>query len=432
MTLRMGRARITARLFFFAGLAGAASLAGATNPSFTGIGDVAGGTFFSEARGVSPDGTKVVGYSISGAGESVAVLFQNGLLTALGDLPGGSVAGNAAAVTNAGVVVGEGNGVNGTEAFSYQAGIFTALGGTSPGGFFGSGANAVSDDGSVIVGSADRNPIFGTTSALWTNGVLTQIPDLQQDTVVSLGLGVSADGQVAVGSTDIADTFTAYIWNPVNGTFNIDVFPGSSGTFSQANAISRDGRIAVGYAADSGNFTMAARWDVLTVAKPLGILPGGRRFSEALATNQNGLVVVGRAGVFPTGTRAFIWDRARGLRDLQNVLTDLGVDTTGWTLRSATGISADGSVICGVGINPAGNTEGWVAVIPPYCAADFDGSGFIDSDDFVAFVNAFTLGCTDVGQPDPACTLSADFDDSGFVDSDDFVAFVNAFEIGCD
>ncbi len=155
---------------------------------------------------------------------------------------------------------------------------------------------------------------------------------------------------------------------------------------------------------------------MLSVAKPLGILPGGRQFSEALATNHNGLVVVGRAGIFPTGTRAFIWDRTRGLRDLQNVLTELGVDTTGWVLRSATGISADGSVICGIGINPSGNTEGWVAVIPPYCSADFDGTGFIDSDDFVAFVAAFTLGCSDVGQPDPSvATSAADSTDSGFV-----------------
>ncbi|MDX2017085.1 MAG: PEP-CTERM sorting domain-containing protein [Planctomycetota bacterium] len=432
MKLRDGRARLAARLCFLAGLAGATSMVSAVNPSFTGIGDLAGGTFYSEARGVSPDGTKVVGYSIVGAGQSEAILFQNGILQSLGDLPGGALAGNAAAVTDSGVVVGEGGGVNGNEAFRYENGVFTALGGTSPTGFFGSGAYAVSANGEVIVGSGDRDPVFGTYSALWTNSGLQQIPDLQQDTVVSLGLGLSADGQVATGSTDIADTFTAYIWNPINGTFNLDVFPGSSGTFSQGNAVSGDGRIVVGYAANSGNFTIAARWDVLSVAKPLGILPGGRQFSEALATNHNGLVVVGRAGIFPTGTRAFIWDRTRGLRDLQNVLTELGVDTTGWVLRSATGISADGSVICGIGINPSGNTEGWVAVIPPYCSADFDGTGFIDSDDFVAFVAAFTLGCTDVGQPDPSCTVSADFDDTGFVDSDDFVSFVSAFEAGCE
>jgi hypothetical protein len=65
------------------------------------------------------------------------------------------------------------------------------------------------------------------------------------------------------------------------------------------------------------------------------------------------------------------------------------------------------------------------------CAADFDGTGFVDSDDFVAFVQAFTLGCDGVGSPDPTCVKSADFDGTGFVDSDDFVTFVAAFSAGC-
>ncbi|MDX2017162.1 MAG: hypothetical protein SFY95_05910 [Planctomycetota bacterium] len=65
------------------------------------------------------------------------------------------------------------------------------------------------------------------------------------------------------------------------------------------------------------------------------------------------------------------------------------------------------------------------------CPADFDGTGFVDSDDFVAFVQAFTLGCDGAGSPDPACVKSADFDGTGFVDSDDFVTFVQAFSAGC-
>ncbi|MCG3123287.1 MAG: hypothetical protein GIKADHBN_01699 [Phycisphaerales bacterium] len=54
------------------------------------------------------------------------------------------------------------------------------------------------------------------------------------------------------------------------------------------------------------------------------------------------------------------------------------------------------------------------------CPADFDGSGFVDTDDFDAFVVAFEAGTPD-----------ADFDGSGFVDTDDFDAFVLAFEAGC-
>lgn len=54
------------------------------------------------------------------------------------------------------------------------------------------------------------------------------------------------------------------------------------------------------------------------------------------------------------------------------------------------------------------------------CPADFDGSGFVDTDDFDAFVQAFEAG-----------DESADFDRTGFVDTDDFDAFVIAFESGC-
>ncbi len=54
------------------------------------------------------------------------------------------------------------------------------------------------------------------------------------------------------------------------------------------------------------------------------------------------------------------------------------------------------------------------------CHADFDGSGFLDIDDFNAFVQAFEAG-----------DESTDYDGSGFVDIEDFDAFVQAFEAGC-
>jgi sugar lactone lactonase YvrE len=59
-------------------------------------------------------------------------------------------------------------------------------------------------------------------------------------------------------------------------------------------------------------------------------------------------------------------------------------------------------------------------VIAYSCPSDFDGTGFVDTDDFDAFVVAFESGAQ-----------SADFDGTGFVDTDDFDAFVVAFESGC-
>jgi hypothetical protein len=55
-----------------------------------------------------------------------------------------------------------------------------------------------------------------------------------------------------------------------------------------------------------------------------------------------------------------------------------------------------------------------------FCVADYDRSGFVDADDFDAFVVDFEAG-----------DESADFDASGFVDGDDFDAFVFSFQAGC-
>ncbi len=54
------------------------------------------------------------------------------------------------------------------------------------------------------------------------------------------------------------------------------------------------------------------------------------------------------------------------------------------------------------------------------CPADFDLSGFADTDDYDAFIYQFQLG-----------DLRADVDGSGFVDIEDFITFVPLFEAGC-
>ncbi len=54
------------------------------------------------------------------------------------------------------------------------------------------------------------------------------------------------------------------------------------------------------------------------------------------------------------------------------------------------------------------------------CPADFDKSGFVDVDDYIAFIHAFEQG-------DP----TADLNGSGQVDLEDFSAFVQEFETGC-
>jgi hypothetical protein len=51
------------------------------------------------------------------------------------------------------------------------------------------------------------------------------------------------------------------------------------------------------------------------------------------------------------------------MRSVWEVLTDSGVDFTGWFLVDAFAMSDDGTTIVGWGANPFGGQEGWLANI---------------------------------------------------------------------
>ncbi len=72
--------------------------------------------------------------------------------------------------------------------------------------------------------------------------------------------------------------------------------------------------------------------------------------------------------------------------------------------------------------NSAGSTSStpFSAYMETHRPADFDNSGFVDIEDYDAFIMAFEAGGDD-----------ADFDGSGFVDVEDFYAYVEAFQAGC-
>ena len=72
-------------------------------------------------------------------------------------------------------------------------------------------------------------------------------------------------------------------------------------------------------------------------------------------------MVVGRSNS-ASSREAFLWGALNGMRELDEVLvTDFGLDLTGWTLQAATGVSDDGLVVSGYGLNPDGNIEAFIA-----------------------------------------------------------------------
>ena len=110
--------------------------------------------------------------------------------------------------------------------------------------------------------------------------------------------------------------------------------------------------------------------------------------------------------------------RATEWRDAQFAVADLVTPTDAVRLRfRATNVV--GNAIVEAGVDAAIVST---ATCNP-CIADYDGSGTVNSQDFLAFLNDYT-GSTSIGDPD----LNGD----GEVNSLDFLAFLNLYVAGCD
>jgi probable HAF family extracellular repeat protein len=340
--------------------------ASARADEFLGLGILPGGTF-SQALGISADGLVVVGLSTSTAGPNgEAFRWTSGTgMVGLGFLPGYTNSSALAASTDGSVVVGDVAGFGSNQAFIWTGGVMSGLG-FLPGGTR-SNAFGVNADGSVVVGSGDSPG--GNRAFRWTGGVMNSLGVLPGGTY-SEAYGVNADGSVVVGygSSTAVPGGEAFRWTQSGGISGLGVMLG--GTFSVAQAVNAAGSVVVGY----GDSTVvpsgeAFRWTSGTGMIGLGVLPGGT-FSQALAVNADGSVVVGNSTstAVPSGD-AFRWTQSSGMKSVKDLLVAGGVNMAGWTLSSAQGVSADGTVIVGVGGNPSNAGEAWLARFSPVFGA---------------------------------------------------------------
>jgi probable HAF family extracellular repeat protein len=345
-------------------LFGSVPSAFATTASFQGLGDLAGGEFFSYAHGVSADGSTVVGMSESASGTEAFRWTSASGMVGLGDLAGGEFFSYAHGVSADGsTVVGMSESASGTEAFRWTSASGMVGLGDLAGGRFDSEARGVSADGSTVVG--EGRSASGSEAFRWTdlngNGLVDPNEKLDNHPEFGLGYlpggsssqayGVSADGSTVVGYG--YPGHEAFRWTSDSGMVAL----GDSTFSSFAYGVSADGSTVVGYGdLIPGLGLEAFRWTQATGMVGLGHLPGGGDWwSWAFDVSADGSTVVGMSDsdMYGGHSQAFRWTdlNGNGLVDLNEKLDNHpefglghlpGCDTS-W----AYGVSADGSTVVG-------------------------------------------------------------------------------------
>jgi probable HAF family extracellular repeat protein len=325
--------------------------------SFMKLGDLPGGRYSSKAKGISSDGSVVVGSSISSAGMEGFSWSKSTGMTGIGDLSGGSFSSIAMGVSgNGSVMVGYSSSALGTEAFRWISGNDILGLGDLPGDPFRSEALSISTDGSLIVG---RSWITGSDQKafLWSEADgMVDLGDLPGGGNVSEAHGISGDGSVIVGWSASKNRLEAFRWTKSTGMVGLGGFVGGADNLvnadSRAYNISADGSTIVGAA---GVCSKAFRW-----TEEEGMVAISNCGGRANAASYDGSIVVGQV-VLLGEQKAIIWDKINGTRYLEEVLTnEFDIDLMGFKLKEACDISDDGSVIVGCGINSQGSEEAWI------------------------------------------------------------------------
>ena len=177
----------------------------------------------------------------------------------------------------------------------------------------------------------------------------------------STATAVSGDGAI-IGGAGHPILTSAVIWDASNVPAIIGGLPGdTNGTIT---ALSRDGTVAAGISVDAAGHERGFRW---TSGRGVGPLATTGTFVATIATaiSADGRLITGWAGRESGGLdTAVVWDESGALRAVSDLLSNDGqAASAGWSLTRARGISADGRVIVGEGIDPEGTGRGWIVTL---------------------------------------------------------------------
>ncbi|HEY3245072.1 MAG TPA: hypothetical protein VGM03_17150, partial [Phycisphaerae bacterium] len=221
-------------------------------------------------------------------------------------------------------------------------------------------ALAVSADGTVAVGSSELGAKVGarrwkkwtSVTAAHSNSRATfrAASDGLSESSVACGdlpsrvLAVSGNGAVIVGWRNVDKGTEAFRWSSSGGCEGLG-WLNAGMLHSRAAGVSADGNVVVGASA-SPDGQQAFRWTRAEGMIGLGDLPGGAFQSEANGVSADGRAIVGTSGSFD-GTEAFRWTVDEGM-------VGLGDLSGGRFYSRALATSADGSVIVGYGSTEGG------------------------------------------------------------------------------
>lgn len=276
------------------------------------------------------------------------------------------------------------------------------------GGGCSSGRIAISGDGSTIVGcTVDENG--KDVAAKWTGGTswlsLGAVPGaVPCDFGLSSTWGINYDGSTSVGLSYLPQQCRAHAasWDVAAGGPAADLGSMVPGAYSRANGISGDAHTIVGWQDDEVGQREGAIW-VDGVEQWL-LTPAGDHVGEIEAANFDATTLVGSGYPFGQQNTAWVWTSRKGFTGITsdpihpfNVATGasddgsvvVGVARTyqgdasgwvynkgkftylidylskkklapGWSITSVNYVSADGTTLAGQGINPAGQSEGFI------------------------------------------------------------------------